>query len=92
MVATDVGGSAEAVIHGTTGLVVPARDSAALAGAIAELLDDRERAAALGEAGRKRVAERFTLDRMIDGTLGVYDEVGVYPRQVAGRPEIPLGG
>ena len=92
VVATDVGGSAEAVIHGTTGLVVPARDSAALAGAIAELLDDRERAAALGEAGRKRVAERFTLDRMIDGTLGVYDEVGVYPRQVAGRPEIPLGG
>ena len=38
------------------------------------------------------MADRFTLDRMIDGTLGVYDEVGVYPRQVAGRPEIPLGG
>ena len=51
VVATDVGGSAEAVIDGTTGLVVPARDSAALAGAIAELLDDRERAARARRGG-----------------------------------------
>ena len=92
VVTTDAGGSAEAVADGTTGLVVPARDSAALAAAISGLLDDRRRAGALGEAGRMRVAERFTLDRMIDATLGVYDEVGVYPRQVAGRPDIPLGG
>lgn len=75
VVATDVGGCAEAVEHGRTGLLVPPRDPAALAAAIIEVLDDGERGRAMGEAGRLRQRELFTLDRMVDRTLEVYGEV-----------------
>ena len=93
VVTTDAGGSAEAVEHGITGLVVPVRASAALADAMAELLDDDQRRSALGEAGRRRVAKRFTLERMIEGTLDVYGHLGVYDTPlVRGRSETPVGG
>src|SRR5262249_27122372 len=52
VVATDVGGTGEVVRAGTTGVLVPPRDPAALAGAILSLAADRARARALGDAGR----------------------------------------
>lgn len=52
-VATDVGGVAEAVIDGETGLVVPPRDSAALADALLELSRDSSRRAQMSEASRR---------------------------------------
>jgi glycosyltransferase involved in cell wall biosynthesis len=79
VVATDVGGTAEAVAHGVTGFVVPPRDPAALAGALSELLADPDRRAEFGAAARRRVAERFTVDRMIDGTAAVYRDLGALP-------------
>jgi glycosyltransferase involved in cell wall biosynthesis len=79
VVATDVGGTAEAVEHGVTGLVVAPRDSRALGEALSELLADPERCHAYGEAGRRNVAERFTVERMIEGTLGVYRQLGALP-------------
>ena len=51
-VATPVGGTAELVVDGETGLLVPPRDPAALAEALRTLVDDPERARRLGEAGR----------------------------------------
>jgi glycosyltransferase involved in cell wall biosynthesis len=75
VVATDVGGTAEAVEDGHTGLIVPARDPGALAAAIVELLDDPARRARLGAEGRRRQLERFTEARMVEGTLAVYAEV-----------------
>jgi glycosyltransferase involved in cell wall biosynthesis len=75
VIATDVGGCAEAVEHGSTGLVVPPRDPDALAAAIVELLEDPERRRRMGEAGHRRQRERFTLERMVDGALQVYREV-----------------
>jgi glycosyltransferase involved in cell wall biosynthesis len=72
VVGTDVGGTAEAVAHGETGIVIPPRDPQALAGAIRALLDDPPRRRALGRAGRRRVEERFTLDRMLEGTIEAY--------------------
>ena len=92
VVATAVGGTAEAVEDGATGIVVPPRDPPALAAAISALLSDRERAARLGEAGRARAEERFSLDRMIAGTLGVYQRAGglpltrVAPSNLSGGP------
>jgi glycosyltransferase involved in cell wall biosynthesis len=74
VVATDVGGSAEAVERGKTGLVVPPRDAGPLAAAIGELLRDRPRAREMGRAGRERQRRLFTVDRMIDQTLQVYGE------------------
>jgi len=68
-VATDVGGTREAVT-GETGLLVPPRDPAALAEAIVEVLSrPGDRAA----ASRRRHAERFGLERMIEGTARVYE-------------------
>lgn len=77
VVATDVGGVREAVADGESGLLVPARDTRALAGAVNSMLADPERARAFGAAGAARVAERFSFERMIAGTAGVYEEVGL---------------
>lgn len=73
VVATAAGGIPEAVEDGVTGRVVPVRDPAALADALAETLADPQRARAMGTAGRRRFEERFTADRMVDGTLAAYD-------------------
>jgi glycosyltransferase involved in cell wall biosynthesis len=61
----------EIVVHGETGLLVPPRDPAALAGALAALLADPARARRLGDAGRVRAAERFGWDRAVGRMLGV---------------------
>jgi glycosyltransferase involved in cell wall biosynthesis len=61
-VVSDAGGLAEAVVDGRTGRVVPAGDEGALAVALTELLGDGERRAAMGAAGRARVAERYSFE------------------------------
>lgn len=72
VVAFDVGGNAEAVEHGVTGLLAPARDHAALAAAMEELLADAGRRREMGEAGRRRAADRFSLDRMVAEVEAMY--------------------
>jgi glycosyltransferase involved in cell wall biosynthesis len=73
VVATPVGGTPELVVDGETGVLVPPRDVDALARALRELLDDDERARWLGEAGRRRVEERFSAERMADAVLKLYE-------------------
>ncbi len=75
VVTTDVGGCAAMVEHGVTGLVVPPRDGAALAGALAALLTDPSRAARMGQAGRKAARTRFRLGPVVKRTLAVYEQV-----------------
>jgi glycosyltransferase involved in cell wall biosynthesis len=75
IVATDVGGTGEAIQDGVTGRLVASRDTGALAAAISGLLDDEAKAKAMGAAARTRVGRNFTLTGMIDGALAVYDEV-----------------
>jgi glycosyltransferase involved in cell wall biosynthesis len=75
VVATDVGGVPEAVRHGETGLLVPARNPAAFAAALADLLADEPRRRALGEAGRTLWERRFSARRMVDRTEALYDDV-----------------
>lgn len=58
-VGTAVEAVPEIVEHGTTGLLVPPSDDAALEAALEKLLTDRELARRMGEAGRERVATRF---------------------------------
>jgi glycosyltransferase involved in cell wall biosynthesis len=72
-VATDVGGSGEAVAP-DTGLMVPAADPRALADAVVELLRDPARREAMSVASRARHAAHFGLDRMVAATAAVYDE------------------
>ena len=73
-VATAIGGAAEILQDGVTGLVVPPHEPERLAGAILSLLDDPERARAMGKAGSLDVAERFTPERLADETLKAYQE------------------
>jgi glycosyltransferase involved in cell wall biosynthesis len=68
VVATDVGSVRDLVEDGVTGRVVPRRDPAALAEAMAALLLDESKRQAMGEAGRARVRERYPLDRCIRDT------------------------
>jgi glycosyltransferase involved in cell wall biosynthesis len=61
VVATAVGGVPEVVAGGETGLLVPPRDSRALAAALVRLAADSETARRLGAAGRARVTTRFSV-------------------------------
>jgi glycosyltransferase involved in cell wall biosynthesis len=72
VVATDVPGHRDVVIHGETGLLVPPNDSAALADAIAELITDPDRRKAMGEAGRRRALEEFGIRLMVDATAAIF--------------------
>lgn len=80
-VSTDVGGVREAV--GDTGLVVPPREPETMARATLALLRDDERRAELGRLSRKRVVEKFTLHRSVDGFRHIY-------RELAGQPVLPV--
>lgn len=59
VVGSDLTGIPELIEHGVTGLLSPPGDAAALADALASLLDDPDMAARLGRAGRERVAAEF---------------------------------
>lgn len=72
VVATNVDGTPEAVVDGTTGLLIPPRDPAALAHAMISLLNDEPRRRRFGEAGRQRVEVEFGMERMVTQTEGLY--------------------
>ena len=72
VVATRVGGTPEALIDGETGLLVEPGDSAAIATAVARLLDDRELATRLGRSARALIADEFSVDRMVRSTEQLY--------------------
>jgi glycosyltransferase involved in cell wall biosynthesis len=72
IVASRVGGIPEVVRHGETGLLVPPKDSRDLAASIIRLLLDPALAARFAQAGLARVREKFSLERMVAGTLEVY--------------------
>lgn len=74
VVATKMGGIPDLVVHGETGLLVPPSDPQALAGAIAELLADPSRAAALGRAGKGRSLQ-FSAAAVVPRIESAYREV-----------------
>jgi glycosyltransferase involved in cell wall biosynthesis len=74
VVSTRAGGLPEAVVDGETGLLVPPHDEPALAEAIVALLRDPVRRVAMGEAGRARVVDTFSVERMVTNTLRVYSD------------------
>jgi glycosyltransferase involved in cell wall biosynthesis len=84
VVATDVGGVGDAVRHEREGLLVPPRDPASLAAALARVLRDGELRRRLGAAAERRFRERFTAERMAEAYARLYREV------LAGRGAAPL--
>jgi glycosyltransferase involved in cell wall biosynthesis len=75
IVATDVGGNAEAVEDGVNGFMVPSEDPAALADAIVRLLSDPVRATAMGLAGEALAAKQFTTEAMMSQIAGTYQKL-----------------
>jgi L-malate glycosyltransferase len=72
VVATDVGGNAEAVQDGVSGIIVPPEDSDALASAIISLLSDTAKAKGMGAEGKRLAAVRFTTEAMMSQITSVY--------------------
>lgn len=75
VVATGVGGNAELVADGDTGVIVPVGDVDALAEALLAMAADPARAAAAGARGRRRVEAMFSLDAMVAAYEQVYRRV-----------------
>jgi glycosyltransferase involved in cell wall biosynthesis len=75
IVGTMHGGIVEPVRHGSTGLLVPERDVAALAEAMRPLIVDRARRLELGVAGSRFMRAEFDLDRQVDQHLAIYERL-----------------
>lgn len=85
VVASAVGGLAEAVVSGETGLLVPPDDAPALAAALARVVGDAGFAARLGAAGARRVEEHFLADSMVAAYQILYRETLAEGGSGAGR-------
>src|SRR5262249_28468615 len=75
VVSTDVGGTAEVVADGQTGYLVPAKDDAALAGAVVRLAGDGRLRQRLGAAGQARARAVFDEARMVARYAELYQEM-----------------
>jgi len=72
VIASDVGGFRDSVVHGITGLRVPVGAPFALAQAIITLLESRELRARMGRAGRRFVAEHYEQEACLTGQIEAY--------------------
>ncbi|MGN6790882.1 MAG: glycogen synthase [Streptosporangiaceae bacterium] len=75
VVGSNIGGIPEVVLDAQTGLLVPPGDDVTLAEALASLLSDPARAAAMGELGRERVAAEFSWASIAAQTAALYTDL-----------------
>lgn len=75
VVATNVGGAAEAIIDGRSGYLVASDDDEEMAGRLMELLNDDAKAAQMGAAGKDRAEEKFSLDSQRSKTIELYNSL-----------------
>ncbi len=80
VVATKVGGVVEIIEDGKDGILVEPKDSNALAEGILKILKDQGYAGRLAEAGRAKVEERYSLEKMAEDTIKVYRHALDMPR------------
>ncbi|MEH1831616.1 MAG: glycosyltransferase family 4 protein [Nostoc sp.] len=72
VIVSDVGGVGEVVMEGETGFLVPKADVLAMQERLTQLITDADLRIRMGDAGRKRYETHFTLERMLNETLKVY--------------------
>lgn len=72
VVATAVGGTPELVKHGETGFLVPPGNPSALAAAVLRVLEHPNLAFQMGQAGRRRIEQYFTVEKMVRSTEAIY--------------------
>jgi len=75
VVATDVGGAREAIVHGETGYIVPPGDHEQMAQYIVSLLLDPENARSMGASGQRLVNEKFSCLRQLQNVENLYNEL-----------------
>jgi glycosyltransferase involved in cell wall biosynthesis len=75
VVATDIWGNRELVVHDQTGYLVPVGDRAGLARYANKILDDPQLGRRLGQAGRERIAAEFTVEGMVERHAALYREI-----------------
>lgn len=83
-VATRVGGMAEIIADGKTGILVPPRDVAAMADALETIARDPALGARLGDAARARVQAEFTTGRVARSFESLYEELAAQPMAAFG--------
>ena len=74
VIGTAIGGTLETIVPGVTGLLVPPNNAEALAAAIVELMADGPRRRAMGQAGRARVEQIFSLERYCQRIAAEYEK------------------
>lgn len=75
VVATDVGGAAEAIVEGESGYLISSIDEKELAKRLIELLEDEAKRVRFGLKGRSVVSEEFSENAQLANTLNLYDSV-----------------
>lgn len=75
IVTTDVPGCREAVRHNDNGLLVPSRDSSALAAALKLLIESPDTRMRMGKRGRERAEAEFGIERVVAANLALYKEL-----------------
>lgn len=75
IITTDMPGCRDAIIPGKTGVLVPAKDSVALANAIQYLVENPDHRAQMGKAGRKLAEEEFTIEHVVERHMDIYQEL-----------------
>jgi glycosyltransferase involved in cell wall biosynthesis len=80
IVATAVGGTAELVIDGATGYLVPPADAGALSRRILDALRNPEQSARMAAQGRRRALSQFGMRRMVESVERLYEELNIRDR------------
>ncbi len=75
VIASDIEGNSEAVVHGDTGILVPPENPVALADAIRRILSDKPLRERMGHASKVRARKEFSAERMVQDITRVYNEL-----------------
>jgi glycosyltransferase involved in cell wall biosynthesis len=86
VIATDVGGTSEALRDGVNGVLVPPSRPDVIAATIERLLNAPSHARELGITARKTIEDRFSLDRMVNATESLYDRLLSSTRRSVAAP------
>ena len=82
VVTTDVPGCRDAIIPNKTGLLVPVKDSKALANAIEDLIVNAEKRKKMGREGRKLATKEFAIENIVNSHLKIFNDLNKRLEQV----------
>ena len=88
VIATDVGGNREAIVHGESGLIIPSNDVNALADAIMNLYNNKKMRKSLGDNAKRHIESKFVIDKMIEQMEQFYQEM--YQKNYNGKLDLTV--